>query len=143
QDTLVLYDFEADPVKPQDLKGEETVSDEHKDSIEIVFRYPNTMERLAIRFFVNGKCPRKFSLSSSGIYMVLKQGIQSISVAGGIYKVRNPDANRFIIYYDPPDYPPFAEEKVKFISKCILRNDILQRIDCDGTVDPGFRLNKK
>lgn len=143
KDTLFLYNYEANPVQLKELKGEEIVNNAYKDSVEIMFRYMNTIERLTTRFYVNGKCPRKISVSSSGGYMVPKQEIKTISVTGGVYKVKNPNANKFIISYDPPEYPAFVEEKVKFISKCILKDDLLRRIDCDGTLDPGFKLNKR
>jgi hypothetical protein len=141
KDTLVLYDYRTDPSTFKTLDGEETVVSELHDSISISFQNPKTKELVLPKIFINGKCLKAWPNVGS-TYFILKQNIKSISVKDGIYHVKNNKANKFIIYYEP-NWAGSAEFRVTNISKCIIKDNSIIRLDCDGSIDNSYKLNKK
>jgi hypothetical protein len=141
KDTLILYDYSALLKTTKSLVGEESFDPALKDSISISFKSLKN-ERILPRISVNGRCI-KFWQHRGSSYVIPNKNIKSIEVRDGKYLIKDPNANTIIINYEP-DWAAVAREwRVNNISRCILKDGIITRLDCDNSLDITFRLPQK
>lgn len=139
KDTLILSDYSLDSDSMEILSGKEEIVLKSTDSIQIAFYNSKTLRPILPKLFINGKCVKSFPNNGS-IYFLPKQDIKSISTKTGVYYVKNKMSNAFNIYYEPNFYK-VNTDRIKNISKCLISNDSLFRIDCDGSLDKNYLLN--
>lgn len=140
KDTLILFDFITNPQPLKTFDGVESFDPNLHDTIAISFQNPINKEPVLSKIYLNGKCLMDWPNEGS-TYFIQKQVLKTISTKSGIYYVKSLKSNKFIIY-DRPNWSASAEWRVTNISKCILKNGSLIRINCDGTLDT-YKLDKK
>jgi hypothetical protein len=138
KDTLLLYDYVYPALVSDTLSGSESLI-LLKDSVEITFAEAGNKHPFRTSFTINGRC---FPVSMNDRYAVDPGHLNFISVANGKYFVKNKSSNKFVVYSNS-NSRFLTANRVRNISRCLIKDKYILKVNCDGQLNQVYKLDKK